>query len=258
MTSKLTLLKVGGAELSPGPSLDLLVATAVNLAKHQALVIVHGGGAEISSWQQRLGIESRVIGGLRVTNAASLEVAEMVLSGLVNKRLVGRLVAAGIKACGFSGVDGGLFQASRLRSPAGDLGLVGEITAVNSELLLILLQAGYTPVISPISFGKDDLTLNVNADHAEFALARALQPESAIYLSNVAGVLCKDKLLPTLNTTSAVALIQDGTISGGMVPKVQAALETLETGADRVLITNLEGLASGAGTWVQKELSEEK
>ncbi len=254
----ITLLKVGGAELAPGTSLDTLVAALARMAACKPLIILHGGGPEIARWQQRLGLEPKAIDGLRVTDAASLEVAEAVLSGLVNKRLVGRLAAAGVKACGISGVDGGMLCARRLHYPTGDLGLVGEIDSVNTELLTLLLDAGYTPVVSPVSTGKDDLTLNVNADHAALAVARAMQVAEVIFITNVPGVLREGELLSTLTVATAREMIRDGIITGGMVPKVRSALDTLDEGINRVLITNLENLASGAGTWIKMDSVEGK
>ncbi|MHB9034767.1 MAG: acetylglutamate kinase, partial [Anaerolineae bacterium] len=198
-----TLLKVGGAELVPGESLDKLVDVVARLSREKRLIVVHGGGPEIARWQEKVGLEPKTVDGLRVTDEASLEVAEMVLSGLVNKRLVGKLVALGVQAVGLSGVDAGLLWATRIQAHSGSLGLVGEINAVNTVLLNQLLDAGYVPVISPISTGKSDLTLNVNADHAALAIARAVKAAEALFLTNVPGVLDGGRLRPTLSSCTA-------------------------------------------------------
>lgn len=244
----LTLLKIGGAELEEGPQLDQLVSALIRLVSERELVIVHGGGSEIADLQRRLGLESRFIEGLRVTDERSLWVAEMVLSGAVNKRLTARLVHRGVRAIGLSGVDCGLLRAQIMRHPKGDLGRVGEITEVCVEVLRSLLHAGFTPVISPISLGMDGRPLNVNADHAALAIAGALKVEEAIFLTDVPGVLEQGNVLPTLTARGAEQLIASGQISGGMIPKVRSALQAIEKGVGVACITNLAGLTMGGGT----------
>ena len=246
----LTLLKVGGAELQPGPTLDQLATALAKLATQQALVVVHGGGADIANLQRRLGLEPRFLEGLRITDEASMEVAEMVLSGTVNKRLTARLVREGVRAIGLSGVDGGFLRATKLRHPKGDLGRVGEISAVDASCLHDLLAAGFVPVVSPISLGMDGLPYNVNADHAALAIARALGSAEMIFLTDVPGVMRDGAVLPELRAGEAERLIEEGVISGGMIPKVRSALEALAGGVSTVCITNLDGLAAGSGTWL--------
>jgi acetylglutamate kinase len=224
-----------------------LVEVVRGMADHRML-IVHGGGKEIASWQERLGLEPHFVEGLRVTDAQSLQVAEMVLSGLVNKRLVARLVAGGVPAVGLSGVDGGLIRVERMSHPAGDLGFVGRVVEVNPTSLEALLGQGLLPVISPISLGLDGQTYNVNADHAARAIARAVGTESLVFVSDVPGVLVEGSPLPHLGTDQVEPLIRDGVIGGGMVPKVRSALAALAGGVLTVRITNLEGLRSGGGT----------
>lgn len=247
---RLLLLKVGGAELEEGPTLDALVNALVPLAKAHPLVVVHGGGGEIAQLQKRLGLEPRFVEGLRVTDDASLQVAEMVLSGLVNKRLAARLVAQGVRAIGLSGVDGGLLRAEKLTHPAGDLGRVGRIVAVETACLTDLLRAGFTPLVSPISLGEDGRPYNVNADHAALAIAGALHVGEMIFLTDVPGVLSGGEVLPELTADRARALIAEGVITGGMIPKVKAALEAVAQGIGSARITNLAGLAAGTGTRV--------
>ena len=247
---KPTLLKIGGAELQEGPELGRLIDALVPLATERPLIIVHGGGADIAALQQRLGIAPRFVEGLRVTDEESLWVAEMVLSGAVNKRLTARLVAAGVRAIGLSGVDSGLLRAERLAHPRGDLGRVGKIVRVDTSCLLDLLSHGFTPVISPISLGPDGRPFNVNADHAALAIAGALQVGEAIFLTDVPGVMRDGRVLPELRADQGLAMIETGEISGGMIPKVRSALETVASGVEVARITDLAGLAQGSGTRV--------
>jgi acetylglutamate kinase len=247
---RLTLIKVGGAELVDRPELAHLVEALAALAHQRPLIIVHGGGPEIAQLQERLGLTPRFVEGLRVTDEESLQVAEMVLSGTVNKRLTARLVSQGIKAIGISGVDGGLLRADKMLHPAGDLGCVGEITQVSDTCLHDLLRAGFTPVISPISLGDDGRPFNVNADHAALAIANALQVDELVFLTDVAGVICDGSILEEISPERAHQLIDEGHITGGMIPKVNSALCAVEGGVHSARITNLQGLAAGSGTRV--------
>lgn len=246
----LTLLKVGGAELEEGPQLDTLVSVLTRLVAERELVVVHGGGSEIVELQRRFGLTPRFIEGLRVTDEQSLRVAEMVLSGAVNKRLTARLVHQGVKALGLSGVDAGLLQAQILKHPKGDLGRVGEIVQVRVDILWDLLSKGFMPVISPISLGTDGRPLNVNADHAALAIAGALKVAEAIFLTDVPGVMRDGEVLPKLGAEEAERLIAEGHITGGMIPKVRSALQAIAQGVGAVRITNLAGFAEGAGTCI--------
>jgi acetylglutamate kinase len=247
MTQRRLVIKIGGGQVDDLRFLEGLVEVVRGMADHEML-IVHGGGKEIASWQERLGLEPHFVEGLRVTDAQSLQVAEMVLSGLVNKRLVARLVAGGVAAVGLSGVDGGLIRVERMSHPAGDLGFVGRVVEVNPTSLEALLGQGLLPVISPISLGLDNQTYNVNADHAAQAIARAVGVKSLVFISDVPGVLVGGRPLPHLGTDQIEPLIRDGVIGGGMVPKVRSALAALAEGVLTVRITNLEGLRSGGGT----------
>lgn len=245
-----TLIKVGGAELREGDDLEHLADALAAMAARGPLVVVHGGGPEIAELQQQLGLVPAFVEGLRVTDEASLRVAEMVLSGSVNKRLTARLVHRGVKALGLSGVDAGLLQADCLKHPAGDLGRVGEITAVRSDCLLELVDLGYTPIISPISLGCDGRPYNVNADHAALAVARALGVAEMVFLTDVPGVMREGRVLPGLTDAEVQAMIAEGVITGGMIPKVKSALSAIACGVGAAHITNLAGLAAGSGTRV--------
>jgi acetylglutamate kinase len=248
------VLKVGGNELDDARFVEGLINALRALWKSWTVALVHGGGKSIAQLQERLSLQPRFVDGLRVTDDASLDVAEMVLSGLVNKRLVARMVSTGIPAVGLSGVDNGLLRVVKMKHDAHDLGWVGDIVETRPTEVEALLALGVTPVISPISLGMDGHTYNVNADHAASALACALRARELVFVSNVPGVLIgrghdgSGQCVEALTTAEVEALIALGEISGGMVPKVRSALEALETGVPRVRITNLEGLASEGGT----------
>ena len=242
------VIKIGGNEMNVAGFLDELAAQVAGVTAAEPVVLVHGGGQEIAALQTQLGLEPVKVDGLRVTDAASLDVAEMVLSGRTNKQIVRALLAAGLDAVGLSGVDGRLLTARKKEHPTADLGLVGEVTAVRAHLLQRLLQVGLIPVISPISLGNDGQTYNVNADEAATAIAAALGAETLDFVSNVPGVLAGGELVRHLSPDEAEALIADGTIAGGMIPKVRAALDALARGVAQVRIVDLAGLRGGGGT----------
>ncbi|MFQ5578473.1 MAG: acetylglutamate kinase, partial [Anaerolineae bacterium] len=198
--------------------------------------------------QQRLGLEPQYIDGLRVTSAESLSLVKMVLAGRVNKRLVAALSEAGLDAFGMSGVDRACIRATKLTHPGGDLGFVGEVARVRTEVFTRLLDEGVTPVVSPICYGPGGDIFNVNADHVAVALAVALRAGQLVFVSNVPGVLQDDTLLPTLTPPRVDALTGAGVIHGGMVPKVRSAVRAVEQGVASVRITDLTGLKTGAGT----------
>jgi acetylglutamate kinase len=248
---KRLVLKVGGSELDRPGFVDDLIGVLREMRTQAEMVLVHGGGKAIARLQQQLRLEPRFVEGLRVTDEASLDVAEMVLSGLVNKRLVAKLVNAGIPSLGLSGVDDGMIRVVKMKHREHDLGWVGEIAGTDTQLLETLLQAGLLPIVSPISLGLDsERTYNVNADHAAAALACALKAQELTFVTNVPGVLAESagECLPVLTVEQVASLIASETISGGMVPKVRSALAALDQGVSRVRITDLTGLATGGGT----------
>jgi acetylglutamate kinase len=247
LISTMQLLKIGGNELDSAEFLAELARTVAGMT--EPAVIVHGGGKAIADMQSRLGLVPVKVDGLRVTDADSLLVAQMVLSGYTNKVIVAALLAAGVQAIGLSGIDGGLLRCQKKQHPTADLGYVGEIVQVQPEPIYALLEKGITPVISPISLGLDGQVYNVNADEAAGAIAAALQVEVLNFVSNVPGVLDGDgRLLANLTPRETAALIQQQVIRDGMVPKVQAALDTLARGVASTRIVNLAGLAAGGGT----------
>lgn len=242
------VIKIGGNELDELAFRQGL-ATAV-AAAGAPVVIVHGGGKGIAEMQQRLGLRPLQVDGVRVTDAASLDVAQMVLSGHANKLLVSALLAAGVEAMGISGVDGGLLRCQKKLHPTVDLGYVGEIVQVNTRILHHLLAAGVTPVVSPISLGLvDGQIYNVNADDAAEAVARALRADVLTFVSNVPGVLDQHgEIIAALTAGQTADLIHSGVIHGGMIPKVQAALAVVAQGIPQARIVNLAGLARQGGT----------
>lgn len=231
------VIKVGGSVMDALP--QAFFAQIAQARTERGVVLVHGAGNRISALLPRLGLVPEFRGGLRVTSPAALEVAEMVLSGAVNKELVERLAREGCPAVGLSGADGGLIAVR----PLPELGQVGHPERVDPAALRALLAAGFTPVVSPISNDAAGLRHNVNADAAAAALAAALGAP-LVLVSNVPGVLdAGGELLPLLTPSDVERLIEAGTVSGGMVPKVTAALECLERGVPEVSI--VDG-ASGA------------
>jgi acetylglutamate kinase len=232
------VIKVGGNELDDPTFVEGLVRALKEMPEPP--VLVHGGGKEIRSLQERLGLEPQYIDGLRVTDLESLAVVQMVLVGRINKRLVAVLTAEGVDAFGMSGVDRGAVKAEKLEHPAGDLGWVGRVVAVRAEVFDRLLDDGITPVLCPICWGADGSMFNVNADHVA----------TLVFVSNVPGVLADDQLVERISPDQAEALIADGVVFGGMVPKVRSALEAVAGGVEAVRITNLEGLVEGTGTLV--------
>ena len=243
------LIKVGGKELLNQDFLNEL-ATSL-LAMEGLVIIVHGGGKTVTAMQRKLGQEPTKVDGLRVTDAATLEICQMVLSGHANKTIVAALVSGGIDALGISGVDGGLLRAAKKHNPTQDLGYVGQIIAVRSSFLHGLLDQGLTPVISPISLGSDGQVYNVNGDEAAAAIATSLQVKMLNFISDVPAVLDQEKKpIPSLTAESIERLIRQGVINGGMVPKVRAALAAVGQGVPKARIVRLSGLANGIGTTI--------
>lgn len=199
-------------------------------------VVVHGGGPQIGSLLEKLGIKSEFIAGMRVTDAATMDVVEMVLGGTVNKAIVSLLNQAGGKAIGITGKDGGLIQASKMsmRDADGkvlDIGFVGEVDSINREVVDTLVNGDFIPVIAPVGVGTDGQSYNINADLVAGRVAEALHAEKLVLLTNVAGLQDKSgNVLTGLSTEQVDGLIADGTIYGGMLPKIQCALDAVKSG----------------------------
>jgi acetylglutamate kinase len=241
------VIKIGGHEIADDVFLSRLASVVHDLT--MPVIIVHGGGAEISELQELMGIVPQYMDGVRVTDSQSLKVVEMVLCGVVNKRLVRYLVQAGVDAQGLSGVDRGLVQAVKMRNDHQDMGYTGKVQSVRGDVLREMLAAHIVPVIAPPSLGIDaPVTYNVNADHVAGAVAVAVDAKRVVFITNVEGVIVDGTIQPVLDVEQANALIENGTISGGMIPKVRTALETLNGGVSQAVITNLSGLQNGGGT----------
>ena len=245
MKQAISVLKISGHCLDDELLLRQFAATVAE--SHEQLVIVHGGGAEISRLQQQLNIEPRYVDGLRVTDAESLALVEMVLCGAVNKRLVRHLLAAGVDAQGLSGVDRGLVRARQMQHDRVDMGYTGEVVSVRPDVIGDLLDLGVTPVIAPVCLGADS-NFNLNADPVTSAIAPAIAADKVVFISNVAGVMVDGALQPTITRANAQTLIDSGVIAGGMIPKAQAALDLLSAGIPEAVITDLNGWRNSGGT----------
>ncbi|MDR2743726.1 MAG: acetylglutamate kinase [Desulfovibrio sp.] len=240
MTPGTVVVKYGGHAMSDAA---LAAAFADDLAglvvRGMRFVIVHGGGPQITGLLKRLNIESRFVNGLRVTDAATMQAVEMVLCGEVNKAVVSFFSRRRVRAAGISGRDGGLLRAE-VENPA--LGLVGEVRSVDSALLECLLNGEFVPVVAPVASGPDGEPLNINADTAAGAIAGALRAAYFVLVSDVPGVLGTDENpIPVLDRAAVARLKDEGVISGGMIPKVDACLNALSGGCPRALI--LDGRA---------------
>ena len=250
------VIKIGGSTLG---SADTTFRDVAALAVEGSIpVVVHGGGAEASRWLEAMGIPSRFKQGLRVTDERVLPVVVAVFAGLVNKRIVSSINAAGALALGLSGADGRTLEC---KIAAAELGFVGEPVAVRTEAIRALLGAGIIPVISSIGFvpgeGSDQL-VNVNADTVAGEIAAALGAERLLFLTDVDGVRGRDgAVLPELTAAAAGALIADGTIAGGMIPKVEACLHAARLGVPVQIVDGRQPAAAraarGAGTWFPAE-----
>jgi len=242
------VIKYGGHAMGEEHLADLF-ARDIALLKQVGVnpVIVHGGGPQISSMLKRLNVTSTFIDGLRVTDAAMVEVVEMVLAGTLNKQIAAAICKAGALAVGISGKDGGLVRARKLartkRDPDSniekvlDLGFVGEPEFIVRRVLDALFTADIIPVIAPVGMGADGQTYNINADTVAGAVAAALKATRLLMLTDVAGVLDKDKqLLPELSLADVDRLVGEGTISGGMIPKVETCVQAVKGGVKGAVI----------------------
>ena len=246
------VLKVGGRPQSD-PMLPALVAESWD-ALSGAMVIVHGGGDEVSTLQKKFGIVAQFVDGRRVTTAQDVELVRMALSGTANKRLVAALVKEGVRAVGISGEDGSLIAATPV--DVARMGHVGTPGRINGSLLLHLIDGGYLPVVSPVSRNVSaelGPALNVNADDAAAAIAVAIEAEELLIVSDVPGVLVDGAPVATLTVSEARALTRDGRASGGMSAKLAAATTAVEGGVKQVRIADLSGITNHAlGTVIQR------
>lgn len=244
-----------GGRAQGAVDLPSLIASAASVPG-DAVVVVHGGGDEVSAMQRRLGMEPQFVGGRRVTSDADLDVVRMLLSGTVNKRLVAQLLSAGARAVGISGEDAGLLTA---RVTDHTFGRVGRDVAADVTLLRDLLQHGWLPVVSPLARDRESATgagLNVNGDDAATALAVALRADELCFVADVEGVLENGVAIPRLDASSVNDLADRGVVQGGMLAKLEAALAAIDAGVGRVRIGTLDAIRNPqAGTTIVTAVS---
>jgi len=237
---KIVVVKYGGnamqsEELKQAVMSDIVLLSLIGIK----VVLVHGGGPEINAMLDQLNMETRFVGGLRYTDAETVKVVQMVMSGKINKDLVGMLTQHGGKAIGLCGLDGGLIQAKKLESKE-DLGFVGEVTGINASVILDQISLGYIPVISTIGGDEHGNVYNINADTAAGAIAGALKAENLILLTDVRGLLTNkdddNTLIQQVNISEVPALVRDGIISGGMIPKIESCVLAVREGSKKAFI----------------------
>jgi acetylglutamate kinase len=223
---KTVVVKMGGSALSSEHTVLQDIIWLKNLQVN--VVLVHGGGDDISNWLKRIGKDSKTVKGLRVTDEETMEVVKMVLVGKVQQELVAAINGLGGEAVGISGLDGKLFECERYTGE-GDLGLVGRIKRVNLRPVTAALNEGYIPVVTPVGFGEGGVVYNINADLGAGELAAALRAEKLIFLTDVIGICDKDgQLISELNVNQVPELVNENVLTGGMLPKVEAAGRALE------------------------------
>ncbi|MEZ0329759.1 MAG: acetylglutamate kinase [Dissulfuribacterales bacterium] len=249
---KTIVIKYGGHAMKD-ERLKAQFAQDVTLMKYVGInpVIVHGGGPQISRTLERMGIQPTFIEGQRVTDDETMSVVEMVLVGTVNKEIVGLINSHGARAVGLSGRDGDLIQAERMKiyrysgderpTEIIDIGRVGKVVKVNTDLLTALERAGFVPVIAPVGVGPDGQAYNINADLVAGAIAAALKAEKLILLTDIMGVMKENangekELMPSMTVNEVKKALEDGTATGGMIPKLKSCLKTLEQGAKKAHI----------------------
>ena len=237
---KIIVIKYGGSAMIDSELMEHVIEDAV-LLKLVGFkpVVVHGGGNEISSWMRKTGLKPNFIDGLRVTDEDTLEIAEMVL-GKVNSDLVTLAQKLGVRACGISGKDGRLLTVKKTMPGGNDIGYVGEIVNVDTKIILDLLNDDFLPIIYPIGMDENGHSYNINGDHAAAEIAQALKADKLAFLTNIPGVCTDpgdpDSFISELYVEEAEKMIEEGIISGGMIPKVRNCFHSIENGVNRVHI----------------------
>ncbi len=237
---RIIVVKYGGSAMA-NPELQRNVVKDVTLLKLVGFkpIIVHGGGKEISNWVSKVGKEAKFVNGLRVTDAETMEIAEMVLSK-VNKRLVSMVEELGVKAIGISGKDGDLLHVDKKYSNGEDIGFVGDVKAVNPKILFDILENDYLPIVAPIGIDDNYDTYNINADDAACAIAKAVGAEKLAFLTDIEGLYRdindKSSFISRLTASAAEELIREGCIGGGMLPKLNNCTDAVKNGVGRVHI----------------------
>ncbi|MBI2382815.1 MAG: acetylglutamate kinase [Gammaproteobacteria bacterium] len=241
-SGKTLVVKYGGNAMK-GDAMIASFARDIVLMKLVGMnpVVVHGGGPQIGAHLEKLGKTSRFVEGMRVTDEETMDVVEMMLGGLVNKAIVSQINAQGGRAVGLTGKDGGLIRARKLTVNGQDIGQVGEVEKIDPRVVAHLESGGFIPVIAPVGVGPNGEAFNINADLVAGKLASVLQAEKLLLLTNTNGVLDKDKrVLTGLSVAQVEGLIADGTIYGGMLPKIRCALDAVNSGVKSAHIINGE------------------
>lgn len=267
-SGKTVVIKYGGHAMTDSQLKDKVI-TDIVLMKYVGInpVIVHGGGPDINHWLEKTGQGFQFVNGMRVTDRETMEIVQMVLVGKVNKEIVRMVQKNGGKALGLSGIDGGLIKVKRKsmtqEGKEVDLGFVGEVEYINPHLIHSAIQQGHIPIIAPVGTDKEGEVYNINADYVAGSIASALEADKLVLLTDVEGVMDKDKrLLSSLSFSQARQYIKNGVIDGGMIPKIECCMEALLGGVNRVHVINgrrphallLEIFTDqGVGTMVVKE-----
>ncbi len=262
---RIIVIKYGGSAMT-SEEIKVNVIKDVTLLKLVGFkpIIVHGGGKDISRWVEKAGMEARFINGLRVTDADTMEIAEMVL-GRVNKNLVQLVEKLGVKACGISGKDGHLLEVKKRLSDGQDIGFVGEITHVDPTILFDLLDRDFLPIVAPIGLDENYDTYNINADDAACAVAKAVEAEKLAFLTDIEGLYRdindRNSFISRLSAAEARKLCDDGIVGGGMLPKLSGCIDAVENGVKNVHILDGRVLHcllleiftdEGIGTWIYR------
>jgi acetylglutamate kinase len=237
------VLKIGGRAAESGEGLQPLFDEMRELARENRLVMVHGGGPEVTAISKRFGIEPVFHNGVRQTSAEEMDIVDMVLAGKVNTALVRLLRSRGLDAVGLSGVDGGIISAERMGGPEAQT-RTGDVAAVHPRLLELLLGKGFLPVIASPSMDATGNGLNINADTVAFRIAARLKAWALVFLSDTPGILSGGSIVQALSAPEAKDLIAAGVIIGGMVPKVTASLDAMDHGVGKVIIGQYDGAGS--------------
>ena len=262
---RIIVIKYGGSAMS-SDEIKTNVIKDVTLLKLVGFkpIIVHGGGKDISKWGEKVGMEAKFVNGLRVTDADTMEIAEMVLNK-VNKNLVQLVEELGVKAVGISGKDGHLLHVKKKYSDGKDIGYVGEITAVDPKILFDLLERDFLPIVAPTGLDDDYKTYNINADDAACAIAKAVEAEKLAFLTDIEGIYRdindKSSFISRISTKEAKELLNNGIVGGGMLPKLNNCIDAVENGVKNVHILDgrllhcllLEIFTDeGIGTWIYR------
>lgn len=255
---KVTVVKVGGKIVETPSALQALITAFSQMEGRK--VLVHGGGRTATDMAARLGIETQMVGGRRITDADMLAVVTMVYGGLVNKQVVAQLQAAGVNALGLTGADMDVLRSHRRPAGEVDYGFVGDVERADGARLQMLIEGGVVPVMAPLTHDGRGQLLNTNADTIAAETAKALAREGAsttlVYCFEKAGVLAdpddEGSVISTINHDEFVRLVANGTISGGMIPKITNALAAVDAGVERVIITKAENIGTSTGTVITR------